>query len=44
MNTIEVGIDQQKGHSQGVTVANELGVQVIVDLGQDPEPVSTGIG
>ena len=44
MITIEVGIDQEKGHSQGVTVAIELGVQVVVDLGQDPEPVPIGIG
>ena len=44
MITIEVGIDQEKGHSQEVTVAIELGVQVGVDLGQDLEPVSIGIG
>ena len=44
MITIEVGIDQEKGHSQGVTVAIELGVQVVVDLNQDPEPVPIGIG
>ena len=44
MITIEVGTDQEKGHSQGVTVAIELGVQVIVDLGQEPEPVPIGIG
>ena len=44
MITIEVGIDQQKGHSQGVMVAIELEVQVVVDLGQDPEPVPIGIG
>ena len=43
MITIEVGIDQEKGHSQGFTVAIELGVQVVVDLGQDPEPVPIGI-
>ena len=42
--TIEVGIDQEKGHSQKFTVAIELEVQVIVDLGQDPEPVPIGIG
>ena len=44
MITIEVGIDQEKGHSQGITVAMELGVQVVVDLDQDPEPVPIGIG
>ena len=44
MITKEVGIDQGKGHSQGVTVAIELGVQVVVGLGQDSEPVPIGIG
>ena len=44
MITREVGIDQGKGHSQGVTVAIELEVQVVVDLGQDPEPVPIGTG
>ena len=44
MITIEVGIDQEKGHSHEVTAAIELGVQVVVDLGQDPEPVPIGIG
>ena len=44
MVTIEVGIDQQKGHSQGFTVVIELEVQAVVDLGQDPEPVPIGIG
>ena len=44
MITIEVGIDQDKGHSQGATAAIELGVQVVVDLGQDPEPVPIGTG
>ena len=44
MITIEVGIDQDKDHSQGVTAAIELEVQVVVDLGQDPEPVSKGTG
>ena len=39
MITIEVGIDQEKGHSQVLTAAIELGVQVVVDLGQGPEPV-----
>ena len=44
MITKEVGIDQEKGHFQGSTVAIELGVKVVVDLGQDPEPVPIGIG
>ena len=44
MITIELGIDQDKGHFQGATVAIELGVQVVVDLGQDPEPVPIGTG
>ena len=44
MITLEVGICQEKGHSQGVTAAIELEVQVLVDLGQDPEPVPIGIG
>ena len=44
MTTIEVRTDQDKGHSQEATVVIELGVQVVVDLGQDPEPVPIGIG
>ena len=44
MITKEVGIDQEKGHSQEITVGTELEVQVIVDLGQDPEPIPIGIG
>ena len=44
MITIEVGIDQEKGHSQGVTAAIELGVHIVVDLDQDPELVPIGIG
>ena len=44
MVTIEVGIDQERGCSQEVTVVIELGVQAVVGLGQDPEPVLTGIG
>ena len=44
MITIEVGIAQDKGHSQGTTAAIELGIQVVVDLGQDPEPVPIGTG
>ena len=39
MITIEVGIGQDRGHSQGITVAIELAVQVEVDLGQHPEPL-----
>ena len=39
MITIEVGIGQGRGHSQGITAAIELAVQPVVDLGQDPEPV-----
>ena len=44
MITIEVGIDQDKGHSQGATVAIEPGVHVVVDLGKDSEPVPIGTG
>ena len=43
MVTIEVGIDQEKGHSQEFTVVIELEVQAVADLGQDPEPVLLGI-
>ena len=43
MVTIEVGIDQEKGHSQEVIVVIELEVQATVGLGQDPEPVLIGI-
>ena len=42
MITTEVGRDQDKGHSQGITAAIELEVQVVVDLGQDPEAVPIG--
>ena len=35
MVTIEVGIDQERGHSQDVIVVIELGVQAVVGLGQD---------
>ena len=44
MVTIEVGIGQEKGHSQIFIVVIELEVQAVVDLGQDPEPVLIGIG
>ena len=43
MVTIEVGIDQERGHSQEVIVVIELGVQAVVGPGQDPEPVLIGI-
>ena len=43
MVTIEVGIDQERGHYQEVTVVIDLEVQAVVGLGQDPEPVLTGI-
>ena len=36
------GIDQDKGYSQRITVAIELEVQIVADLGQDPEPVLIG--
>ena len=39
MITIEVGIDQERGHSKEVIVVIELGVQAVVGLGQDPDPV-----
>ena len=42
MITIEVGIGQDKGHSQGITVTIELEVWVVVHLGQDPEPLLIG--
>ena len=41
--TIEVGINQERGHSQEVIVVIELEVQATVGLGQDPEPVLIGI-
>ena len=43
MVTIEVGIDQERGHSWEVIVVIELEVQAVVGLGQDPEPVLIGI-
>ena len=36
---IEVGIGLEKGHFPGTMTVLELGVQAIVDQGQDPEPV-----
>ena len=41
--TIEVGIDQEKGHSQECIAVIELEVQAVVGVGQDPEPVLIGI-
>ena len=41
--TIEVGIDQERGHSQEVIAVIELEVQAVVGLGQDAEPVLIGI-
>ena len=43
MVMIEVGIDQERGHSQEFIAVIELEVQVVVGLGQDPEPVLIGI-
>ena len=42
MVTIEVGIDQEKGHSQELIVVIELEGQAVVGLGQDPEPAQIG--
>ena len=39
----EVGIGPEKDHFQEIMVVTELGVQAIVDQGQDPELVQTGI-
>ena len=39
MVTIDVEIDQERGHSQEVIAVIELEVQATVGLGQDPEPV-----
>ena len=43
MITSEIGIDQERGHSQEAIVVTELEVQAVVGLGQDPEPVLIGI-
>ena len=43
MATIEVGIDQGRGHSQEVIAVIELEVQAVADLCKDPEPVLIGI-
>ena len=39
MMIIEVGIDQEKGHSQGIMVITGIEVQTIVDQDQDLELV-----
>ena len=43
MVTIEVGIDQERGHSQEVTMVTELEIQATIGLGQDLELVLIGI-
>ena len=43
MVTIEVGIDQEIGHSQEFIAVIELEMQAVVGLGQDPEPLLIGI-
>ena len=40
---IEVGIGLEKGHFPGIMTIIELGVQAIVDQGQDLEPVEIEI-
>ena len=42
MVTIEVGIDQERDHSQEFIVVIGWEVQAVVDLGWDPEPVPVG--
>ena len=44
MITIEVGVDQEKGHLQEIVVVAEIEIQVTVDQDQDLEPVQKGIG
>ena len=44
ITTIEVGIGPGKDHFQEIMAVTEQGVQAIVDQGQDPELVQTGIG
>ena len=44
MNTVEVGIDQEKGHSQEIIIMVEIEVTETVDLGQDQELVQIEIG
>ena len=43
MVTVEVGIDQERGHSQETIGVKELEVQATVGWGQDQEPVLIGI-
>ena len=43
MFTIEVGIGQERGHSQEIIVVIELEVLAAVVQGQDSEPVLIGI-
>ena len=43
MATIEIGIDQERGHCQEAIAVMELEVQVVAGLGQDPELVLIGI-
>ena len=43
MITIEVGIDQERVHSQETIVVIEPEVQATVGQGQDPDPVLIGI-
>ena len=43
MVTTEVGMDQERGHSQEVIVVTELEMQATVGLGQDLELVLIGI-
>ena len=42
--TIEVGIDQEKGHSQEIIVVTEIEVPVTVDQDQDLELAQIEIG
>ena len=42
--TIEVGIDQEKGHLQEIIVVAEIEVQATVDQDQDLELVQIEIG
>ena len=44
MNTTVAGIDQEKGHSQGIMVTIQIEFPVTVDQGQDLKLVLTEIG
>ena len=44
MIILEAGIDQEKGHSQGIMVTIGIEVPVTVDQGQDPELILIEIG